>query len=367
MRQPTFKQIDQALRELRAKGAGGISLMNVDKRAILVACADAIGLRGSETAKVEQLLVRAIDRRYAEQPVQGEVARLWFGLDDTTRSLDPKQRHKVACARLGTITLSTFETHEANRIYKALTYEILTILNEPANATVDDAVPAAAASQITSSNNQGIQRSWSSRRLIIFVLLLVAVSTAVLVVTIDSGSTPAPTTTSSVSLTAPANFPPITKGNGTETTVAVGHYGSRRIAAKYGIVLAQRYGVIEVRLYPEPISCALWYRGTPSGIYFELSIDANISNFQAVPIGKPLREYFLSWHTSSGNRSVSDGVTLVGDADEDSTVVLTAIDTSPAGFWRGRIRARTSTTANGKQQRFEGTFAAQWCNIAPVL
>lgn len=91
-------------------------LVDLVRIACLLGPADA-----SQQGKVEAVLELAIDG-YEQDPESSdsekvkEVARLWFGLDPTTRTLGQEERHEKAWKREGHGALSSFKSHRAPKI-----------------------------------------------------------------------------------------------------------------------------------------------------------------------------------------------------------------------------------------------------------
>lgn len=350
--------------------------------------------KDTDAEKVEEALAVSIDG-YGVGELRYGVVRLWFGLAPTTREMSSPDRHRVAWERLGDGELSTFRTHRAEEYYEFLAKRLADLHTTALAASPkmagssDVVVPYGPSPAVPIGHGQGkdeppaiadspnaeqkaarrplrrIQR-WTA----MWLMLGVVVAGSVRLLTYGHSSRSHPrtvrtaTTTANYSLTTPANFPLLLKGSGTDTLHARGYYGGRQFVARGGVVIVQSYGIVEIKLFPEPVSCALWYRGTPAGIDFEIGVDATATNASAIPVGRPLREYELGWTTDRGNFSHYDGVSAYYDGIRNpGTVTLTSIDTSAGGFWRGIVSTGRSESSTGKRQNFAGTFAAEWCNM----
>jgi hypothetical protein len=389
--------LSEDLTKLRTRGFDEPRVSDLET---LLKVAQALTTNGTEVERVEAALEAAI-AGWGADTTNYHVARLWFGLDQTTRKLDVHNRHKAAYERYqddnGKTIFKTFMSHTwgegfrdtlAKRLADRYTEHLTTprsqateIVNETAltrhlEPTRDDD-PDAAIESAARPEHTHLKASFRrTPRRALFVALLSLCIVAVGIWQLVSNQSPSHSRTTSTtgrytnySLMTPANMPEITRGAGTETMYAHGYYGKRTFIARGGVVLFQRnQDAFEIILYPEPVSCALWYRGTPAGIELDIDVYANAKTLRNVPISHPLNEYYVNWVTSRGNNSKLDTAAASHSFDglgEPGLVILTAIDTTPGGFWRGRIVTRESKTADGVRQAFNGTFAAQWCNISP--
>ena len=174
---------------------------------------------------------------------------------------------------------------------------------------------------------------------------------------------PSPQRPSSVprSSAGPPVFRAMVLGTGTETLRARGFFGDHSFVARSALALNMGYGnMVWIVLFPGPVTCSTWVQGTPEGIYFEVEVDVTPTTLASLPVGRRMRAsiqdrwFALTWNTDRGNSTS-------GQFIDDGFMTLTAIDTNPGGYWRGRIYAPRSRLPNGKLQSFDGTFAAQWC------
>lgn len=394
---PRFRElISKDLTKLRTRGFDEPTVSDLET---LLKVAQALTTDGTEVERVKAVLEAAI-ADWGQDTTSYHVARLWFGLDQTTRKLDVNDRHKAAFARYkqdnkDTVP-KTFLSHTWGKSFRDTLAKRLADcytehLTAPRSQTTGAAKEAVQALSPEPTGDDGPDSAIGSsarpehtrlkaiirrtpRRVLLAALLslcIVAVGIWQLAFNHSPSHPRAPTTSkhTNYSLMAPANMPEITRGAGTETTHASGYYGNRTFVARGGVVLFQRNeDAFEIVLFPEPVSCALWYRGTPAGIELDIDVYANAKTLRNVSIGRPLNEYYINWVTSRGNTSNSDEAAASNNFDglgEPGLVVLTAIETIPGGFWRGRVATRDSKTATGVRQAFNGTFAAQWCNISP--
>ncbi|MDQ4144697.1 MAG: hypothetical protein M3198_13330 [Actinomycetota bacterium] len=151
-------------------------------------------------------------------------------------------------------------------------------------------------------------------------------------------------------------FAPLVKGQGSERTRARGEYAGDRVVIRSALALNLGDGRVWIELFPEPVSCASWNLGSPSGVFFLATVTVTPRTLRSLPVGRPLREYRLWWTRRRGSKSRVDGV--------DGRLTLTSIDTHPGGYWRGRLSVPRGLSAYAERQRLQGTFAAEWCGDA---
>lgn len=395
---PRFRElISQDLKKLRTRGFDEPRVSDLET---LLKVALALTTEGTEVERVRATLEAAI-AGWGADTTNYHVARLWFGLDQTTQKLDVNKRHKAAFTRYkqgnkdavpktflshtwGKSFRDTLAKRLADRYTEHLTTprsqatEIVneTALTRPLEPTGDDDPDAAIESAARPEHTHPKTSFRRTPRRTLFVALLSLCIVVVVIWQLASNQSPSHSRTTSTtgrytnySLMTSADVPEVTRGSGTETTHASGYYGNRTFVARGGVVVFQRNeDAFDIILFPEPVSCAWWYRGTPAGIELDISVYANAKTLRNVPIDRPLNEYYVNWVTSRGSNSTLDTAAASHNFDglgEPGLVILTAIDTTPGGFWRGRIVTRESKTAGGVRQAFNGTFAAQWCNISP--
>jgi hypothetical protein len=157
----------------------------------------------------------------------------------------------------------------------------------------------------------------------------------------------------SVTVTNP--FPETVEGTGTDAISGGGFYGQEafRIRGALALLFPPRTGVT-IRLFPEPVTCAAWFEGTPEAIWFDIDVPLTAASFHALPVGRKLRNFLLWWGRQNGNQTASDGVS-------GGSVTLTSVDTHAQGYWRGQVSVPSLRSAGGRRQELHGTFAAQYC------
>ncbi len=333
---------------------------------VLRELASALSDRPTDAERIEEIIERAIAAEYGKETQVYDAVRLWIGFHDDTRHLDGSARHVPAWQRLSTGALSTFKSHWASRQHEALTSRLLQLGNQVRPEEPPD--PPEPENGVSAPSWLGRVRHPQMSRLGGLALIAAAGAIALSALLLAPGDQVGDNAPTTQDLLAPANYPELLIGSGTETMNVRGSYLGEAFVGRSGLVIAHRYGDIDIKLFPHPVSCSKWFRGTPAGVAFEISVSADRETLSVVPVGRPLREYSLWWDTGRGNRSKSDGLEFVMDGlGEPGSVTLTSIDTNPGGIWRGRISVKPSRTAMGRRQFIDGTFAAQWCDISPRL
>lgn len=337
----------------------------------LLRVAEALIAEGSPEKRIEavtKLVIQAFTDemfvRNEREVLKQQLAREWFGLDDKTSHIrDHKKRHEYAAARLG-ISTGSFETREAQEIIDFLVAQLLDRYEDVQRRIKK---PRAADMEATSRFDQrmaGRRNRWQKQVAALVGLLLLTAGAMWVLISSNDSAPNQPTTTFQNELMEHANFPPLVRGHGAQKMHARGHYGHMPFVAQTGIIIAQPYGEVEIKLFPEPTSCALWYEGTPVGLEFDIGVNATASTIIDVPVGHPLRNYSFTWAIEHGNLTTSDTNILDGVA-EPGSLTLTKLDTGYGGLWHGYVSTGNSRSARGKPQYFAGTFAAEWCNLEP--
>jgi len=394
------RRLRDQLRKLRRRDIGDAHLKLADLRDLVVVAEALYPDKPDRRTQVEAALELAITDYSADPEVRNpqnkeEVARLWFGLHKDTRGLHHNERHKKAWEHEANRPAElTWRNHRAPKILKFLADRLkahyLATIEAPDIAIKPDTPapgsdtpdspqePLASGPEHVRARGLG-PRIWQRWALGFAVSLVIGVVMFIVIRVLapDDPRLQRAHPTFEEEKLEPANFPLVLKGNGTETMDARGHYGKRRFVARSGLVIAHTNNEVEIRLYPEPTSCAYWWRGTPAGIQFSIGVTANAETIQNVPVGGRLRQYSLEWVTYTGNSVQSNMLEdSTGDIEVNGVksysfgpgfVELTKIDTSPGGFWRGRVTTNhiRLPRPNHRKQYFAGTFAAEWCNIEP--
>jgi hypothetical protein len=386
-RDPSLRtQLAKELTRLRTRGLNDPRLNDLEA---LLKVADALGDGDSELARVEDAIEKVLSN-YNPDSVHRQVLRLWLGLDDKTRSEPVTARHEAAwkCYGEARVELATFTSHGwaeyRDTLARWLADAYAEHLVTPASRRVAPAGPRPAGPATHDGHQRRDSRhgeghlAWLKPpwRVALAGVLVVGLGVAITWLASPTNSRkPQPTKARTLlaqhaySLTAPADIPEMNRGTGTDTMHGKGYYGRRSFTARGGVVLFRPdQDAFEIILYPEPVPCSLWYRGTPAGLEFTIDVYANAKRLAAIPIGRPLNEYYVNWVTTRGNSSQLDTAAASRNFDglgEPGQVILTAIETTPGGFWRGKVVTHPSKTAAGVRQAFTGTFAAQWCNMSP--
>lgn len=189
---------------------------------------------------------------------------------------------------------------------------------------------------------------------------VVVVASGVIVFLVTRGQTSEPAATTTVLAAPPSSqpaapaFPLLHRGAGKEQLRAGGSYGGTGFRARGALVREYSEGAVQIVFYPYAITCSVADAGQPSGLSYTAVVTVVPATLRVLPVGRPLSTFQLWWDRSQPDRTDSD------EASEAATMELTAVDTTPGGFWRGRIRS-TRRSATDTPQRFGGTFAAEWC------
>jgi hypothetical protein len=373
---PLKVRLYEQLRRLRRSGA---TTPRISELPDLLEVAEALEPDGEPEQRITAALRFAIidfkgdafqiepERGKNEGVLKKDVAETWFGLTADTHRLEHDERH-ARTADLLHITTASFQTHQAPEILRFLADHLAVRYAKTAGEPAD---PDTGESPGGTPAIRRVHTKHSRRTpwLILAALLLVVGGSAGAAILLGGSSPPSTPAPPSNPLMEPANFPPYVKGHGAQKMRAEGHYGPKPFAAQTGLIIAQPYGEVEIKLFPGPTSCALWYEGTPRGLEFDIGVNATAETIEDVPVGQPLHSYSLGWGIEHGNLGETDGVdqqfSVRDGIRHPGSVTLTKIDTGYGGLWHGRVTTGKSRSAKGVQQYFAGTFAAEWCNLEP--
>jgi hypothetical protein len=153
------------------------------------------------------------------------------------------------------------------------------------------------------------------------------------------------------------------RGNGSDTLNITGEFTDEDgvawpFVAQSALVFPGHLG-LEVYIYDSGLDCASARQAylNDFGIHFELSLSDNPAAVEQLPLNRPLPGATGTIVQQTGDSSVASF------SVEPVEAVLTRVDTSPGGIWRGHLTADLSEAGDPGSVAFSirGTFAARWC------
>ena len=155
----------------------------------------------------------------------------------------------------------------------------------------------------------------------------------------------------------PKRFPALHYGIGVEPTWGGGTFAGEAYAPRAAVVAWSRKArtLTLYLLRQKHVTCSgLADAVTAPGVLVQALITARPL---AHAIGKPIPNQTLQFVTHR------EGRVGVGALKEGVRLVLTRVDTRPAGVWHGKLSVPKKVYADGKLYGYRGTFAARWCQV----